>query len=70
MWASIRFIGGEPMKLATKTFDRALEQVEGRADLLDHAVLHQHDAVGQGHRLDLIVSDVDDRGLHAFDAAA
>ncbi len=32
-----------------------------RADLLDDAVAQDHDAVGQGHRLDLVVGDVDHR---------
>ena len=41
---------------------RALEQVEGSALLLDHAVIEQDDPVGQGHGLDLVVGDVD-RGL-------
>ena len=38
---------------------RALEQVERRALLLDPAVAQQHDAVGQRHRLDLVMGDVD-----------
>ena len=38
---------------------RPLEQVERRALLLDPAVAQQHDAVGQRHRLDLVVGDVD-----------
>ena len=33
------------------------------ADLLDPAVLHDHDAVAQRHRLDLVVGDVDGRRL-------
>ena len=34
-------------------------QLIGCADLLDIAVLHHHDAVGQGHGLGLVVGDVD-----------
>ena len=40
---------------------RTLEEVERRALLLDHAVLHEHDPVGERHRLDLVVGDVDHR---------
>jgi hypothetical protein len=35
-----------------------------RADLLDLAVAHHHDAVGQGHGLDLVVGDQDHRRLN------
>src|SRR5947209_8576678 len=34
----------------------------GRADLLDGPLAHQHDAVGEGHRLDLVMRDIDHRG--------
>ena len=37
-----------------------------RADLLDEAVLHDDDAVAQGHGLGLIVGDVDKRGVDAL----
>ena len=37
-------------------------EIERRADLLDAAVAHHDDLVGHGHRLDLVVGDVDDRG--------
>ena len=40
---------------------RILVELERRADLLDAAGIHDHDAVGQGHGLDLIVGDVDHR---------
>src|SRR4051794_4816024 len=33
-----------------------------RADLFDAAVVHHHDAVGQRHRFDLVVGDVDRGG--------
>ena len=35
-----------------------------RADLLDPALVHHHHAIGQGHRLDLVVRDVDRGGAH------
>src|SRR5258708_2274382 len=38
---------------------RMIVEVERVAGLLDHAVAHHHDLVGHGHRLDLIVRDVD-----------
>ena len=34
-------------------------QLKRRADLLDHAASQHHDAVGQGHGLDLVVGDID-----------
>ena len=43
---------------------RAPEHLVGRADLLDIAVAHDDDAVGQRHRLDLVVGDVDHRRSH------
>ena len=36
-------------------------EVERRADLLDAALAEDDDAVGHGHRLDLIVRHIDDR---------
>ena len=41
---------------------RAVVEVERRADLLDVAVAHDHDAIGHRHRLDLVVGDIDGRG--------
>ena len=45
-----------------------------RGDLLDRAAVHDHDAVGQRHRLDLVVGDVNRGGLdqlmHALDLGA
>ena len=41
---------------------RLVVEVVGRADLLDPAVVHHHDPVGQRHRLDLVVGDVDRGG--------
>ena len=40
---------------------RVLVEVEGRADLLDPAGIQHRDAVGQRHRLHLVVGDVDHR---------
>ena len=53
---------------------RMMIEVLRRGDLLDHAAVHDHDAVGQRHRLDLIVGDIDRGGLdhlmHALDLGA
>ena len=49
------------MKLATKTFAGSIVDLERRADLLDDPVMHGDDAVGHGHRLDLVVRHVDGR---------
>jgi hypothetical protein len=59
----MKFMAGEPMKPATK---RVLGngKLLRRADLLDDAVVHDHHAVGQRHRLDLVVRDVDRGGAH------
>ena len=42
---------------------RVVEDLLRRADLLDVAVAHDDDAVAEGHGLDLIVRDVDERGV-------
>ena len=47
------------MKPATNRCRRPIIEVERRADLLDHAVAHDNDAVGHRHRLDLVVRHVD-----------
>src|SRR5215475_6171955 len=39
---------------------RPLEQIERRAELFNFSVAQQRDAVSECHRLDLVVSDVDD----------
>ena len=41
---------------------RLVIELVRRADLLDAAMVHHHDAVGQRHRLDLVVGHVDGRG--------
>ena len=53
------FISGEPMKPATKTLAGHRRGPAG-GHLLD-APVHHHDPVGHGHRLDLVVGDVDHR---------
>ena len=40
-----------------------VEDLLRRADLLDEAVAHDDDAVAEGHGLDLVVRDVDERGV-------
>ena len=45
---------------------RMLVQLQRRADLLDLPGAQHHDAVGQRHRLDLVVGDVDHRRLQVL----
>ena len=47
------------MKPADEQVDRAVVELLRRADLLQHALAHHRDAVAHGHRLDLVVGDVD-----------
>ena len=49
-----------PMKRATNSVARRVEDVARRAGLLDPAVVHDHDQVGERHRLFLAVGDVDE----------
>lgn len=56
----MRLIEGDPRKPAT-TRTGLLEQFKRSPLLLDFSITEQHDAVGQRHRLDLIVGDVDHR---------
>ena len=44
-----------PTKSATKAVAGLAVDLGRRADLLDHAVVHHHDAVGHGERLLLVV---------------
>ena len=46
-----------------KEVRRPVEEFQRGADLLDAAGLHDHDLVGHGHGLHLVVGDVDGRGL-------
>ena len=52
------------MKPATNRVRRMMIEVVRRADLLDAALVHHHDAVGKRHGLDLVVCHVDGRRLH------
>ena len=54
----MKFICGVPMK-RDEQVGRAVVELQRRADLLDRAVAQHHDAVGQRHRLDLVVGHVD-----------
>src|SRR5499426_3716932 len=45
---------------------RPVVKLERRADLFHQAVMHDHDAVGERHGLDLIVGDVDGRSFQAL----
>ncbi len=49
------------MKEATKVVCRLLVDVERVADLLDLAAIHHDENVGERHRLELVVGDVDRR---------
>ena len=57
------FMGGVPMNWATNRLAGASYTSCGRAHLLQAPVGHDGDAVGHRHGLDLVVGDVDDRGL-------
>src|SRR5260370_914180 len=66
-WASMRAVaGGVDVGDADESGDelalRPLVDVLGAAGLLDPSAIHHHDAVGGGHRLDLVVGDVE-RGV-------
>ncbi len=58
---STTFICGVPMNWATNWFAGLVVELQRRADLLDRAVAQHDHAVGQRHRLDLVVRDVDRR---------
>ena len=53
------FIGGEPMKPATKRVAGRRNTSSGVPTCSITPVAHDDDAVGERHRLDLIVGDVD-----------
>ncbi len=65
-WPPRKFIDGEPMKPATKRLLRPVIKIERRAHLLDVTVMHDHDLVGHGHGLDLVMGHIDRRGLEAL----
>ena len=50
-------------ELRDEAVGRPVVNLHRRADLLDRAVVHHDDAVGQRHRLGLVVGDHDDRRL-------
>ena len=56
---------GAADKASDELVDGLVVEVERLVDLLDQAILHDHDPVAHGHRLDLVVSDVDHRRLEA-----
>ena len=62
------------MKPATKRFFGAVVDFFGWGELLDDAEVHDGDAVGEGHGLDLVVGDVDGGGgefvLEVFELGA
>ena len=64
--AATKFIVGEPMNEATNLFAGLVIELHRRADLRDDAVVEHHDLVGERHRLDLIVGDVDHRRLEVL----
>ena len=64
--ASTRFIAGEPMNAPTNRFAGFVEQPLRHVALLQHAVAHHRHPVAQGHRLDLVVGDVDGRRPQAL----
>ena len=51
------------MNDADEAVRRPLVDVHRRVDLLDDAVVHEHDPLAERHRFDLVVRDVDDRRL-------
>ena len=61
IFASTRFIAGEPMNAATKRSRGSLVELLRRVDLEDLPVAHDRDALPERHRLDLVVRDVDRR---------
>ena len=45
--------------MADKGVLRTFEQVDRRADLNHQAIVHDHNLIGEGHRLGLVVGHVD-----------
>ena len=54
---------GRADKAGHEQIGRVVKDLLGRADLLDEAILHDDDAVAQGHGLGLVMGDVDKRGV-------
>ena len=65
-----KFIAGEPTKVGDEQVGRPQVDLLRRAELLDLAVLHHRDAVGQRQRLDLVMRDIDHRRVRAAGAGA
>ena len=64
-----KFIAGDPMKPGDEQVLRAVVELGGRPELLDDAVAHHRQPVAEGHRLGLVVGDVDRGGVQpALDA--
>ncbi len=59
------FIWGDADEAGHEAVDGLVVQPQRGADLLDQPVLQHHDPVAHGHGLDLVVGDVDHRGLQA-----
>ena len=57
---------GRADKAGHEQIGRVVKDLLGRADLLDEAILHDDDAVAQGHGLGLVMGDVDKRGVFQF----
>ena len=60
-----KFNPGVSEKARHKEVDRIIIDLQRRTDLLNPSVLHHYNLCPHGHRLDLIVSDIDDRRLKA-----
>jgi hypothetical protein len=46
-------------QLGNEAVAGAVVEIEGGADLFDHALVHDHNPIDHGHGLDLVVGDVD-----------
>ena len=57
------------MKPATNRLARVVEDFLRGAHLLNHAVLHDDDAVAQRHGLGLVMGNIDEGGIRCSDAA-
>ena len=53
------FMTGRADELGDEEIGRMEVDLGGGADLLQHAIVHDDDAVGERHGLDLVVRDVD-----------
>ena len=59
-------MAGAPMKPATNWSGGVVVEFGRGTDLGDKPVLHHHNAVGERHRLDLVVGDVNRRDVQGF----